>query len=149
VNPAPICKIEFVKPSHKREITESVAVIEKRQNIRIVDPEDWYNSFYSAVPKACLFTSVPAPGHDAVGIADRPLSVSSPNLVERSDVNSDAPGHVDAVGTGSASRPLSASCTLLDVNSEEATEESERSVEDIVLNVADIDPLEFPSTMQG
>ena len=67
-----------------------------------------------------------------------------------SDVNSDAPGHdVDAVGTGSASRSLSVPCTLLDVNSEEATEESERSVEDIVLNVADIDPLEFLSTMQG
>jgi len=147
VNPAPICKIEFVKPSHKRGITESVAVSEKRQNIRIVDPQDWYNSFYSAVPTACLFTSVPV-GHDAVGIAGRPLSVSSKNLVECSDVNSDAPGHdVDAVS--SASRPLSVPRTLLDVNSVEAAEESEPSAEDIVLKIPDIDPLELPPTIQG
>ena len=89
-------------------------------------------------------------GHDAVGIAGRPLSVSSKNLVECSAVNSDAPGHnVDAVSTGSASRPLSVPCTLLDVKSVEAAEESEPSAEDIVLKIADIDPLELPPTIQG
>ena len=63
MNPAPVSQIQSVKPSNKRSASEDVNEhpVTKTQNIVLIDPEDWYSSFYPVVPNASLFTIVPPP----------------------------------------------------------------------------------------
>ena len=62
-DPAPVSQVQLVKPNHKRSASEDVNdhLVTKTQNIVLIDPGDWYSSFYLVVPNASLLTIVPPP----------------------------------------------------------------------------------------
>ena len=84
MDPAPVSQIQFVKPSHKRGASEDVNdhPVTKTQIIVLIDPEDWYRSFYLVVPNASLFTIVPPPEESSAPTTSVANFVTSQSVVE-------------------------------------------------------------------
>ena len=84
MDPAPVSKMQFIKPSHKRSASEDVDEhpVTKTQIIVLIDPEDWYSSFYPVVPNASLFTIVPPPEVSGAPITNVANFVTLQSVVE-------------------------------------------------------------------
>ena len=114
MDPAPVSQIQFVKPSHKRGTSEDVNdhPVTKTQNIVLIDPEDWYRSFYLVVPNASLFTIVPPPEESSAPTTSVANFVTPQSVVE--------------------SNPPTAGPELVEETTENLTEDVIEDVKDVV-----------------
>jgi len=134
VNPAPVNQIQFIKPSYKRDASEDVndQPVRKIRNVLLIDPEDWYRSFYPIIPNASLFTIAPPPEESNAPTTSVANFVTSQSVVE--------------------SNPATAGSELVEKTTKDVAEETAENVtehtaeyDDVVL---DVDPSELPLIME-